>query len=273
MPTVEAGVAAFDIWWHLSEAERGVSNNGTENRNTNPLRIRAGMRVEQLRSSNYDERPRGLASLPPSSAASNSPKRSGCSMIPPRDTTYDLGQLADELGNLYPQLEELYPFGSRRFRTKSHRSDIDILVIKNTHIAPRELRKFAEEHCRALDFFLVQDGKATSCQNESYIEAESTPALIRKLDAVKFWARSAGRIQADIDWTFKLRPDVQYAVSALPNRRFGTVNLPGELTIGDLLRSLTPVQFWGFVGAIITLIASAFAGGYWFGTHQPTKGP
>jgi len=130
---------------------------------------------------------------------------------------YDLGQLADAIGDAHPEIEALYLFGSRRYQTKSVRSDVDILVVTNGYVKPADLRDFSEQYCTALDLFIVRDGRATSCQNESFIEAGSTSELIRQLDAIRFWQRNVGRIQAKISWTIELRDDVTYMMTALPN--------------------------------------------------------
>jgi hypothetical protein len=66
---------------------------------------------------------------------------------------YDLRGLTSKLTKAFPQIEGLDLFGSRRYRTGSPRSDVDILVElqPEAHIRPQELRAFSAEHCRALD--------------------------------------------------------------------------------------------------------------------------
>src|SRR5271165_3339348 len=121
-------------------------------------------------------------------------------------TTYDLRELAEALGAAFTQIQALYLFGSRRYRTRSPRSDVDILVelIDGTHIRPQELRVFSGEHCTALDLFVADGGKAISCANESSVQAESFSALVSRLEAICFWKRSEGPVVADIDWRFEL---------------------------------------------------------------------
>lgn len=181
-------------------------------------------------------------------------------------TKYDLGQLADELGSAHPQIEALYLFGSRRFQTKSVRSDVDVLVATTGYVKPADLREFSESHCPALDLFILKDGRATSCQNESFIEDTSAGELIKKLDAVRFWQRNGGRLEAKIAWTFELRDDVKYIATALPNGAFPPKRkAPDEMTIGELISSLKPAHLKGIAATIVALIVGTFALGAWLG--------
>jgi hypothetical protein len=40
---------------------------------------------------------------------------------------------------------------------------------EGSHIRPRDLRAFSAEHCRALDLFVAEGGKAARCENESHV--------------------------------------------------------------------------------------------------------
>ena len=79
-----------------------------------------------------------------------------------REEVYDLRALAEALTRAFPQTEALYLFGSRRYRTGSPRSDVDILVElkEGSHVRPNELRAFSTENCRALDLFVAEGAKA-----------------------------------------------------------------------------------------------------------------
>ena len=72
---------------------------------------------------------------------------------------YKLKDLAIWLGAGFPQIVALYLFGSRRYRTGSSRSDIDVLVeLKpGTHIRPAELRAFSSETAQHLDLCAKQE--------------------------------------------------------------------------------------------------------------------
>jgi Nucleotidyltransferase domain len=130
---------------------------------------------------------------------------------------YDLRELTNALTQAFPQIEALYLFGSRRYRTGSPRSDVDILVeLSNaSHIRPQELRVFSAEHCRALDLFVAEGGMAVSCANESHVRADSFPELVARLEAVCFWNRAKGLRLADIDWEFRLPVGVEFVPTAM----------------------------------------------------------
>src|ERR1700685_625242 len=135
-----------------------------------------------------------------------------------RQSTYSVKDVAIWLGARFDQIEALYLFGSRRYRTGSPRSDLDVVVeLKpDSHIRPADLRTFSSEVCPALDLFLADGGKAVSCENESSVRAPTFGELVTKLEAVRFWKRSEGVIEsADIDWTFTVPVDVEFVPTAL----------------------------------------------------------
>ena len=96
-------------------------------------------------------------------------------------TTIDLRELAGALAGEFPAIQALWLFGSRRHRTRSIRSDIDLLVCASDHIRPNDFRNAIRRHCPALDLFIVDGGKATSCMNESFVQADNFDALRTKL--------------------------------------------------------------------------------------------
>ena len=83
-------------------------------------------------------------------------------------------------------------FGSRRYKTTSVRSDIDLIVTMSDFIKPGSIRSFAEVTCPALDIFSLENGRAVSCMNESYIQANSNSELLSMLNAVEFWNKDIG---------------------------------------------------------------------------------
>jgi hypothetical protein len=135
-----------------------------------------------------------------------------------QETSYKLKDLAIWLGRAFPEITALYLFGSRRYRTRSPRSDIDILVELDpgAHIRPAELRAFSSASCPALDLFTADGGKAVSCENESYVSAASFSELVKKLEAVCFWKRTEGVLDdADIDWIVRIPTDVTFIPTVL----------------------------------------------------------
>ena len=99
------------------------------------------------------------------------------------DKWIDLADVAEELSKKFPRIHAMYLFGSRGFGTGSPRSDIDILLESEEHIRPATLREFAIGDFAALDLFVIDGGRAVSAQNESYIEAANSSALIATLKA------------------------------------------------------------------------------------------
>jgi predicted nucleotidyltransferase len=75
--------------------------------------------------------------------------------------TYHPRELTGSLTKAFPEIEAPYLFGSRRYRTGSLRSDVDILVElrEALHIRAQKLRTFSTEHCRALDLFVADGGR------------------------------------------------------------------------------------------------------------------
>ena len=62
----------------------------------------------------------------------------------------------------------------------------------------------------------MEGGKATSCANDSRVEAKSFTDLVAKLEAVVFWDRSRGIIDtADVDWTFELPIAVEFTYTTM----------------------------------------------------------
>ena len=131
-------------------------------------------------------------------------------------TSIELGDVAEQLSAKFPQIRRMYLFGSRAFSTGSARSDIDILLDVDRRIRPQDLRQFASGHYTALDLFQMEGGRATSTQNESFIEAKDSRALVDLLRAKEFWNQNSGRLGADISWQQPVRQDVTFVPTALP---------------------------------------------------------
>lgn len=186
---------------------------------------------------------------------------------------YDLAKLAEDLSQENPEITELYLFGSRARGTRSTRSDADVLVISNGHIKPHKLREFSSTHCDALDLFVVDGAKAVSSQNESFIEAEDLPSLLKMLGAVKIWSRSSGREAANIEWRFHTKEGIEFEPTVLPNTHVtqGKENTSieaGKLTIKQILGSLTTAQAWKVGTAVVAILTFMFFAGFKLGQLQ-----
>jgi DpnII restriction endonuclease/nucleotidyltransferase-like protein len=134
------------------------------------------------------------------------------------EESYDLRELSGKLAAAFPNIQALYLFGSRRYRTGSPRSDVDILVEvrEGAHIRPQEMRAFCAESCPALDLFFADGGRAVSCANESRVQAQSFGTLVARLEAVCFWTRDKGPLfEADINWKFRIPLGIEFIPTAM----------------------------------------------------------
>jgi predicted nucleotidyltransferase len=130
--------------------------------------------------------------------------------------TYKMEIIASELFAVIPEAEDLYLFGSRRHRTRSERSDIDLLLKHKGYVKPMYIREQIEDY-PALDIFLVENSRGISVINDSYVESTDFESLVNILSAVKIWNRPHGKIDADIDWDMKVRADIVFSKTVLPN--------------------------------------------------------
>ncbi len=131
---------------------------------------------------------------------------------------FDLEAAISVLTGKFEAIEEVYLFGSRRYNTESVRSDIDILVTVSSRIKPSDLRDYIIENCTALDIFILDDGKATSVANESFISTGSNAQLIKDLNALKLFDRAIGKTEELANYTnLELDTRVQHELTSLPN--------------------------------------------------------
>lgn len=139
---------------------------------------------------------------------------------------FDLEAAIKVLAGEFPAIEDVYLFGSRRFKTGSPRSDIDILITINERIRPSELRDFTLKTCTALDIFVLENGRATSVANESYIEASTNEEVIENIHAVLLFNRIAG-MSVEVEQSKKLAIDrrINHELTALPNGSIETYEI------------------------------------------------
>ena len=136
----------------------------------------------------------------------------------PKVDEIDLRAAISVLTRKFPAIESIHIFGSRRYKTDSIRSDIDLLITTTERIKPVDLREHILERCTALDLFMLEGNKATSIANESFIEDESSEALIDRLGALKLFDRDLGMLDSIADFTIlPLDKRVIHKLSSLPN--------------------------------------------------------
>jgi predicted nucleotidyltransferase len=144
----------------------------------------------------------------------------------PTHIKHNLKALLDALVKREPSIAELWMFGSRAYGTQSLRSDVDILVRvkENGFVKSSVLRDFALAECRALDFFIVQGGRAVSCMNDSYVSAGCFEELATKLDALLLWSDQGGFAMVSAPWVFEVGQMVNFAATVLPDGAVGALS-------------------------------------------------
>lgn len=131
---------------------------------------------------------------------------------------FDLEAIIKILAGKFAEIESIYLFGSRGYETGSTRSDIDILLPTTARIQPAKLRDFTLEHSTALDLFILDDGKAISVANESFLQAKDNDELIKRVDAVLLYDRDSGS-SAELQRRKKIEVDkrINHELTSLPN--------------------------------------------------------
>ncbi len=134
-------------------------------------------------------------------------------------TGVDLKVLIKSLTGKFQQIEAVHIFGSRRYKSGSTRSDIDLLLTVTGHIKPADLRGFATELCPSLDLFVLENGKAVSAANESFVTAGDNASLITDLNALLLFDRADGYTEG-VEEFISVEIDNRYTdmePTALPN--------------------------------------------------------
>lgn len=116
---------------------------------------------------------------------------------------YDLKKIISNFVQEFPSVSEIYIFGSRRYKTRNTRSDLDLLVYSEKKEITTKIRDFAFQECPYLDFFIGEKGIAISCANNSNVSSTSKKALLNELNVLPVWSRKKGFSNEDIDWKFE----------------------------------------------------------------------
>ena len=157
---------------------------------------------------------------------------------------FDLASFCESAGEQFP-IDAIYIFGSRRFRTDSVRSDIDIIFLAKENIKPLHVRTFIDNNCKALDVFLLARGKATSVVNDSYICGNNDNDMLAQCSAVKLWSREMGLEKTNsMYWSQSYASHIDFQKTVLPSgriqmsidglkRKLARENLPIDPIIGE----------------------------------------
>jgi len=130
---------------------------------------------------------------------------------------FNLALFCETAGRVFP-LKSIYLFGSRNFKTGSVRSDIDLFFETGEIIKPSKIREFIDEHCKALDIFLLDRGEARSVINESFIRGDDNGEVLRQCGAMKLWSSGKGLVQDNsIPWKLRYASHVDFTKTVLPN--------------------------------------------------------
>jgi hypothetical protein len=132
-----------------------------------------------------------------------------------RHVTIDLREACKRLKEELPALQSIWIFGSRRHRTKSVRSDIDLLLCASEHLKCGEVRAAVLLINPALDTFIVEGGKATSCVNDSFVKAETFDQLTQKLDALCIWSHDSDGVDQTAPFLQELSKTTEYEMTTL----------------------------------------------------------
>ena len=116
----------------------------------------------------------------------------------------------------FDNINKVYLFGSRAYKTNSTRSDIDLLVLLERPIPSVEITYCLSKKYPPVDFFKTADMKiAESVINGSAIHSDDK-TLDSKLDAIELWDKENGFSTQFTDWTQKTRAGVDFKPTTMP---------------------------------------------------------
>lgn len=100
---------------------------------------------------------------------------------------WDLKKIIEAINLRFKDINKIYLFGSRAYKTNSPRSDIDLLVYSNKPIPNSEITEWLNAAFPPVDFFKTTDLRvAESAINGSAVSSQSE-SLEKKLDAIELW--------------------------------------------------------------------------------------
>lgn len=131
---------------------------------------------------------------------------------------WDLKKIIEAINSKFADINKIFLFGSRAYKTNSPRSDIDLLVYSDKPIPNSEIVEWLNAMFPPIDFFKTIDMKiAESAINGSAISS-SSDSLDKKLDAIELWDKTTGFSTSFSDWVQRTRVGVEYPPTMLPLR-------------------------------------------------------
>lgn len=135
--------------------------------------------------------------------------------------TWNLKEIIEALSVKHSEIEEIYLFGSRAYKTGSFRSDIDIIAVTNAAIAPAAVNEWLHDKFPPVDLFLSYDKTiATSVVNGSVVAYRNdgrNEDLFQQLDAILLWKREGGFSESYLNWNIQTANNVTFQMSIIPS--------------------------------------------------------
>jgi predicted nucleotidyltransferase len=129
---------------------------------------------------------------------------------------WDLKKIIDAINSRFPNINKIFLFGSRAYKTNSPRSDIDLLVYSDKPIPNSEITEWLNSVFPPVDFFKTTDMKiAESAINGSAVSS-AAESLDKKLDAIELWDKADGFSKTFSDWQQKTRAGIEFPPTQMP---------------------------------------------------------
>lgn len=139
-------------------------------------------------------------------------------MMDKRAQPNNLKEIIQNLYDNYNSIEAIYLFGSRARKTKSYRSDIDLLIYTKSGLPASDITHWIHKKYPAIDLFETNDQvNARSLINGSSIFAKDG-TVFDKLDALQLWTKENGFLKDFEDWIQLTLKEANFVMSLLPDR-------------------------------------------------------
>lgn len=150
---------------------------------------------------------------------------------------WNLQEIINEIVNNHNEIEEIYLFGSRGYKTGSMRSDIDLLAITSKPITLAEINEWLPFMFPPVDLFVSYDNTtAISSANGSYISKRGDISLVEQLDGICLWKKDEDFNKEFTDWKQKTLSDIDFKMSILPSAAINTQTQTVEELIQEIER-------------------------------------
>lgn len=150
---------------------------------------------------------------------------------------WNLQEIINEIVNNHDEIEEIYLFGSRGYKTGCMRSDIDLLAITSKPITLSAINEWLPLMFPPVDLFISYDNTtAISSANGSYISKRGDISLVEQLDGICLWKKGEDFNKEFTDWEQKTLSDIDFKMSILPSATINTQTQTVEELIQEIER-------------------------------------